>query len=90
MGITKNEIVYSYALRYKDHLDNIRLSYAENPQATGTLKVMEENHYYPFGLKHTNYNSNVLAFREKDPAPGLVLMAPPMSLIPQFPYNYKY
>ena len=32
----------------------------------------------------------MLAFREKDPAPGLVLMAPPMSLIPQFPYNYKY
>lgn len=90
MDITKNEIVYSYALRYKDHLDNIRLSYAENPQATGTLKVMEENHYYPFGLKHTNYNSDVLAFREKDPAPGLVLMAPAASLVPQFPYNYKY
>ncbi|MEN0083021.1 RHS repeat-associated core domain-containing protein, partial [Flavobacterium lindanitolerans] len=92
VNVTKNKVGYSYSyvFNYTDHLGNIRLSYAENPQLPGTLKVLEENHYYPFGLKHTNYNSDVLAFREKDPAPGLVLMAPPMSLVPQFPYNYKY
>ncbi|MBL7867151.1 MAG: RHS repeat-associated core domain-containing protein, partial [Flavobacterium lindanitolerans] len=92
VDVTKNKVGYSYSyvFNYTDHLGNIRLSYAENPQLPGTLKVLEENHYYPFGLKHTNYNSDVLAFREKDPAPGLVLMAPPMSLVPQFPYNYKY
>jgi hypothetical protein len=24
---------------------------------TGNLRIIEENHYYPFGLKHANYNS---------------------------------
>jgi RHS repeat-associated protein len=37
-------------------LGNIRLSYGINP-ATGLLKKMEENNYYPFGLKHGTYNT---------------------------------
>jgi RHS repeat-associated protein len=32
------------------------LSYGINP-ATGLLKKMEENNYYPFGLKHGTYNT---------------------------------
>ena len=47
---------YDYVYNYTDHLGNIRLSYVLDP-ATHVLKVLEENHYYPFGLKHTNYNS---------------------------------
>jgi RHS repeat-associated protein len=45
---------FDYVFNYTDHLGNIRLSYVLDPSGEG-LKVMEENHYYPFGLKHT-YN----------------------------------
>ncbi|MDQ0068188.1 DUF6443 domain-containing protein [Chryseobacterium lathyri] len=43
-----------YVYNYTDHLGNVRLSYIQN----GTEpKILEENNYYPFGLKHTGYNS---------------------------------
>ncbi|MBT2620373.1 DUF6443 domain-containing protein [Chryseobacterium sp. ISL-6] len=40
-----------YIYNYTDHLGNVRLSYAKS--ATGSVEVIEENNYYPFGLKHT-------------------------------------
>src|SRR5690554_3967177 len=47
---------FSYVYNYTDHLGNIRLSYTkgtgENPPV-----ILEENHYYPFGLKHKKYGS---------------------------------
>lgn len=49
---------YLYVYQYKDHLGNIRLSYRKDGSA---LQVLEENNYYPFGLKHRGYNSNVSA-----------------------------
>jgi RHS repeat-associated protein len=45
---------YNYVFNYTDHLGNVRLSYTKDPQ-TNQLKIMEENHYYPFGLKHSVY-----------------------------------
>ena len=42
--------------QYKDHLGNIRLSYTKNG---ATLQIVEENHYYPFGVKHKGYNNVV-------------------------------
>ncbi|WP_404985317.1 DUF6443 domain-containing protein [Chryseobacterium sp. M5] len=42
-----------YIYTYKDHLGNLRLSYYK--QTDGTAQVLEENHYYPFGLRHTGY-----------------------------------
>ncbi|WP_163410243.1 DUF6443 domain-containing protein [Flavobacterium ajazii] len=55
-GYVKNENnVLSYVFQYKDHLGNIRLSYAQNP-ITHVLEIIEENNYYPFGLKHKGYN----------------------------------
>jgi RHS repeat-associated protein len=48
----------SYVFQYKDHLGNIRLSYAKNP-TTQVLEIIEENNYYPFGLKHKGYNDYV-------------------------------
>lgn len=36
------------------HLGNVHLSYQKD--ANGSLKVLEENNYYPFGLKHSGYN----------------------------------
>ncbi|WP_222984569.1 DUF6443 domain-containing protein [Flagellimonas meishanensis] len=44
---------YDYVYQYKDHLGNVRLSYVDN---NGTLEIVEENNYYPFGLKHKGYN----------------------------------
>ena len=41
--------------QYKDHLGNVRVSYAKNPQSQ-VLEIIEENNYYPFGLKHKGYN----------------------------------
>ncbi|WP_281989690.1 DUF6443 domain-containing protein [Aquimarina aggregata] len=48
---------YRYVYQYKDHLDNVRLSYTKN--ATDSLEIVEENNYYPFGLQHKGYNSAV-------------------------------
>ncbi|MDQ1161505.1 RHS repeat-associated protein [Chryseobacterium sp. SORGH_AS 447] len=46
----KNRYIYSYT----DHLGNVRLSYFKN--AGGSAEVLEENNFYPFGLKHEGYN----------------------------------
>ncbi|WP_374458661.1 DUF6443 domain-containing protein [Chryseobacterium taeanense] len=46
----KNKYIYNYV----DHLGNTRLSYFNNGSST---EVLEENNYYPFGLKHEGYNS---------------------------------
>ncbi|MDH0675640.1 RHS repeat-associated core domain-containing protein [Empedobacter sp. GD03861] len=50
---------FNYVYNYTDHLGNVRLSYQK--EANGTLKVLEENNYYPFGLKHSAYNNTNLA-----------------------------
>ena len=43
---------------FRDHVDNVRLSYTKN-EVTGNLEIIEESNYYPFGLKHKGYNGNV-------------------------------
>ena len=53
--------VYKYVYNYLDHLGNVRVSYTAN--TAGLAIMMEENHYYPYGLKHTNYNTTVMKFR---------------------------
>ncbi len=50
---------YRYVYEYKDHLGNIRLSYANNDGKITKSEIIEENNYYPFGLKHKGYNNNV-------------------------------
>ncbi|WP_051882306.1 DUF6443 domain-containing protein, partial [Chryseobacterium soli] len=45
-----------YVYQYKDHLGNVRLSYAKNT-SIGQPVILEENNYYPFGLKHAGYNT---------------------------------
>ena len=59
-GYVKNTPVsvtnsYSYVFNYTDNLGNTRLSYTKDT-TTGSLKILEENNYYPFGLKHNGYN----------------------------------
>jgi hypothetical protein len=50
---------YNYVFQYKDHLGNIRLSYTQKGES---LVILEENHYYPFGMKHNNYNSSIFDY----------------------------
>jgi RHS repeat-associated protein len=49
---------------YTDHLGNTRLSYTKDT-TTGSLKILEENNYYPFGLKHNSYNVDNLQLEYK-------------------------
>ncbi|WP_282086929.1 N-acetylmuramoyl-L-alanine amidase [Aquimarina algiphila] len=55
--VTPNGSSYRYVYQFKDHLDNVRLSYTKND--TGNVKIIEENNYYPFGLTHKGYNNTV-------------------------------
>ncbi len=67
------------------------MNFAVDP-ATQELKILEENHYYPFGLKHANYLNDVKGFREENLA--VVLKAPgggnPPPVYLPLAYNYKY
>jgi len=57
---------WNYVYQYKDHLGNIRLSY-KNVSTTSTpnLQIVEENNYYPFGLKQKGYNANINGHHHK-------------------------
>src|SRR5690554_3795886 len=51
-----NQYIYHYI--YKDHLGNNRLTYADL-DGDGEVtpgEIIEENNYYPFGLRHKGYN----------------------------------
>ena len=53
---------YEYVYQCKDHLGNIRLSYADadgNGSIDPNNEIIEENNYYPFGLEHKGYNNVV-------------------------------
>jgi len=62
----KGNSVYSsfkYVFQYKDHLDNIRLSYSDDNNdgfIDEATEIIEESNYYPFGLKQKGYNNIVL------------------------------
>jgi len=45
-SFTENRYIY----QYKDHLGNVRVSFAKN--SSGTIEVTDTNNYYPFGLNH--------------------------------------
>ena len=52
--VEPNGSSYKYVYQYKDHLGNVRVSYEKNTD--GSLKIVDESNYYPFGLKHS-YNT---------------------------------
>ena len=75
---------FNYVYNYTDHLGNIRVSYTKDP-SDGEVKILEENHYYPFGLKHSNYNVDT-AYLTKGPDGISVIIRP----TDRSEYQYKY
>ncbi|WP_396182023.1 RHS repeat-associated core domain-containing protein, partial [Flavobacterium sp.] len=78
---------FNYVFNYTDHLGNVRLSYARDPLVRNRVRILEENHYYAFGLKHKNYNVEKLNF-EKFPETGVEIV--PAPAVSNASYNYKY
>src|SRR5690554_3940873 len=79
---------YNYVFNYTDHLGNVRVSYSKDPQ-TNQLKILDENHYYPFGLKHSVYSGGRLRDFEVDfsnPEEEKVFLTP----VTKTEYQYKY
>ncbi len=86
--------VYNYVYQFKDHLGNIRMNYAWDP-ADNLLKIKEESHYYPFGMKHENYNGEYLQFQEEQVSEdesivALNFVTPVLPTFYKAEYNYKY
>lgn len=83
LGTTGNRI-FNYVYYYTDHLGNIRLSYTKD-MVTNQLKIMDENHYYPFGLKHQKYTPptvlSLKAVSAQKARPGYAISTP---------FMYKY
>ena len=57
--IEKEAYGYKYIYQFKDHLDNVRLSYTKND--SNNLEIIEERNYYPFGLEHKGYNNTIVS-----------------------------
>ncbi|SHJ34925.1 RHS repeat protein, partial [Aequorivita viscosa] len=78
---------FNYVFNYTDHLGNIRLRFTEHPQ-TGETKILEENHYYPYGLTHKGYNG-------QHSVVGIGNMSSYITIVPVTPlladsYKYKF
>ncbi|MCL9768865.1 DUF6443 domain-containing protein [Flavobacterium sp. HXWNR69] len=82
---------FKYVFNYTDHLGNIRLSYsdANSDNLITQDEIIEENHYYPFGLKHTAYNTSHRQYLNNEELNQIIL-----EIMPRFAgdgsYNYKY
>ncbi|MFL9845533.1 DUF6443 domain-containing protein [Flavobacterium rhizosphaerae] len=90
-GYVKTTIVsgscnYNYVFHYKDHLGNNRISYTIDP-ADNVLKIIEENHYYPFGLKHEGYSANQQIITRGITIP--IVIVPVVNTL-DATYKYKY
>ena len=74
-----NGTAFNYVYNYTDHLGNVRLSYQKNTD--GTVKVIDENNYYPFGLKHNRCGNGQLCRTD-----GSVSL----DIVGSNSYKYKY
>lgn len=82
---------FSYVYNYTDHLGNIRLSYTRG-SGTNPPVILEENHYYPFGLKHKKYGSvdkDLVCVDEDCYEIGIDVVPPQARKTYQYKYNGK-
>lgn len=82
---TNPDYAFNYVFNYTDHLGNVRLSFSKDP-VTHQLKIMEENHYYPFGLKHSVYAGSLRGYKEDPAGPGTTVI----TTVTQTDYQYKF
>ena len=82
--VSVNNGKFNYVYNYTDHLGNVRLSFLKDPEK-GVLSVLEENNYYPFGLKHENYNSQKYKLAQSADGVSIVLQPTERNI-----YQYKY
>ncbi|WP_339610853.1 RHS repeat-associated core domain-containing protein [uncultured Planktosalinus sp.] len=81
-------LFFNYVYNFTDHLGNIRLRYTKNTQTPQQqIVILEEDHYYPFGLKHIGYNSNHEIFGKDET--GNVVFVPVNNIFPET-YKYKF
>ncbi|MFD2907963.1 DUF6443 domain-containing protein [Flavobacterium ardleyense] len=82
--------IYNYVYQYKDHLGNVRVSYAATTNASQSqLTILEENHYYPFGLKHSGYNTTQYQFISPISGNNIAQLAPGETENNKYKYNGK-
>lgn len=81
-------ISYKYVFSYTDHLGNIRLKYAQDPSNGNAISILEEDHYYPYGLKHRGYSGSHLVFEGLGPGTGVTLT--PVNPFLGDSYKYKF
>ena len=63
VGANDDISIFEYVYQYKDHLGNIRVNYAFSK---GAIYILDEHHYYPFGLEHGKYNREKKEFRKQE------------------------
>jgi len=87
IDVSEKKRLYKYVYNYLDRWNNIRISYTDDK---GTLKVIQENNYYPFGLKQTNYNDTKKKLTLKSEYEGS--LSKKVRTVPSIEgvYNYKY
>src|SRR5690606_36554544 len=83
-----NGPLFNYVYNYTDHLGNIRLRYAQDPQ-TQALTILEEDHYYPFGLKHKGYESEHKIFEFEESSSTVVLIPITPDLMERYKYKFN-
>ncbi len=79
---------FNYVYQYKDHLGNVRLNYGFDP-VDGEIKIIDEHHYYPFGLEHTYYNTTTKDFELKEASSGSGFITK-IEQVANSGYQYKY
>jgi RHS repeat-associated protein len=79
---------YNYVFNYTDHLGNVRVSWAMD-HSENVLKILEENQYYPYGLKHRNYNIDTNDFAE-GVTPEAELTIEALALSNRLAFQYKF
>ena len=85
--LTPTSYDFRYVFNYVDHLGNIRLSYGLDP-ATQQVKVLEENHYYPFGMKQSGYNMSLKSYNKQQSNVAITQVCATCPTV--FKINYKY
>jgi len=78
---------FNYVYQYKDHQGNVRMAFAYTSSGAGKIILKGQNNYYPFGLKHLNYNMEYLEFQEIEDE---IVLYPPLSTSGKLKNRYNY